>query len=160
MKLKLLTLAAMLVSTAGFWSDGVALAQSSSQQDRPAPIYLWHEPEWFAGVEGGFAYWPGPEAAAKATGHWGVAGPGISAEWSQGGESEWNSMGAGSQETSAVAQREMVIPRAGKYRVWVRYVDHREQTEPFTVRIEQAGQPKVNKELGLEPVVPPNDEYQ
>src|SRR6185437_7555087 len=43
----------------------------------PAPIYLWHEPEWFDGVRGGFAYWTG---AAKPTGAWGIAGPGISAE--------------------------------------------------------------------------------
>jgi hypothetical protein len=56
-----------------------------------APVYVWLEPEWFDGVEGSFAYWTG---TAKPTGSWGIAGPGISAEWAQGGESEWNSMGA------------------------------------------------------------------
>jgi hypothetical protein len=43
----------------------------------PAPIYLWHEPEWFDGVRGSFAYWTG---VAKPTGAWGIAGPGISPE--------------------------------------------------------------------------------
>src|SRR6476661_6949553 len=81
------------------------------------PVYLWLEPEWFDGVTGSFGYWTGE---AKPTGTWGVAGPGISAEWTQGGESEWNSMGAPAAETRAICGREMVIPRAGTYRVWVR----------------------------------------
>src|SRR5262245_10960781 len=95
------------------------------------PVYLWFEPEWFDGVKGSFAYWTG---TAKPTGAWGVAGPGISAEWTQGGESEWNSMGAPAAETNARCQRDFVVPRAGKYKVWVRYVDHRKKTEPFTDR--------------------------
>jgi hypothetical protein len=69
------------------------------------PTYLWHEPEWFQGVEGGFAYWTGD---AKPTGHWAVAGPGISPEWTQGGESEWNSMGAPAAETRAECHRDLV----------------------------------------------------
>ncbi len=121
------------------------------------PIYLWQEPEWFEGVKGSFAYWTG---SAKPTGSWGVAGPGISAEWSQGGESEWNSMGAAAAETSAKCWRDVIIPRAGNYKVWVRYVDHRNKTEPFRVAINQGGKTILNGELGLKPVVPPNDEYQ
>src|SRR5215472_4596426 len=93
--------------------------------DKP-PIYLWFEPEWFDGVEGSFDYWTGK---AKATGHWGIAGPGISAEWTQGGESEWNSMGATADETKASCQRDFIVPRAGKYKVWVRYVDHRKKKQ-------------------------------
>ena len=38
----------------------------------PPPVYLWHEPEWFDGVSGSFAYWTG---SSKATGAWGIAGP-------------------------------------------------------------------------------------
>src|SRR5207244_9006663 len=113
----------------------LVLTSSARAADKPA-IYLWLEPEWFDGVKGTFAYWTGD---AKATGSWGVAGPGISAEWTQGGESEWNSMGAAASETNAVCGRDPIVPRAGKYRVWVRYVDHRKQTEPFTVKITQAG---------------------
>src|ERR1700716_1652422 len=85
----------------------------------PPPVYLWHEPEWFDGVSGSFAYWTG---TAKPTGAWGIAGPGISAEWTQGGESEWNSIGAAAEETRANCQRAIIVPRAGIYKVWVRYV--------------------------------------
>src|SRR5262245_44148262 len=91
------------------------------------PIHLWFEPEWFEGVKGSFAYHTG---VAKPTGAWGIAGPGISAEWSQGGESEWNSIGAAAEETTAECHRAVTIPRAGVYRVWVRYVDHRRKPAP------------------------------
>jgi hypothetical protein len=123
----------------------------------PPPVYLWHEPEWFDGVRGTFAYWTG---TAKPTGAWGVAGPGISPEWTQGGESEWNSLGAPAEETRAECHRDLVIPRAGRYRVWVRYVDHRKKKTPFTVAVEQAGKIASSAELGTRPVVPANDEYQ
>lgn len=122
-----------------------------------SPVYLWLEPEWFEGVTGSFNYWTGEQ---KATGRWGVAGPGISAEWTQGGESEWNSMGAAAGETKALCGRNLTIPRAGKYKVWVRYVDHRKKTEPFAVRILQSGKPAITGEFGVQSVVPTNDEYQ
>ena len=125
--------------------------------DKP-PVYLWFEAEWFTGVSGSFAYWPG--TPKPPTGSWGVAGPGISAEWTQGGESEWNSMGATSAETKATCHRNFVVPRAGKYRVWVRYVDHRKKTEPFKVAIQQGAQALLSAELGVKPIVPTNDEYQ
>src|SRR4051812_30929384 len=124
--------------------------------DRP-PVYLWLEPEWFDGVKGSFGYWSG---TAKPTGAWGVAGPGISPEWTQGGESEWNSMGAPAAETTASCRRDFTIPRGGKYRLWVRYVDHRRKTEPFTVCVTQTGKPALAGEFGVKPVVPENDEYQ
>ena len=123
-----------------------------------APVYLWLEPEWFSGVRGGFGYWSGP-GAMKPTGSWGIAGPGISAEFSQGGESGWNSIGAAPAETKAECTRQLTIPRAGQYRIWVRYYDHRGQTEPFTVRLEQGGRPAIAGELGMQGVVPPNDEF-
>src|SRR5215204_2262066 len=122
--------------------------------DPKPPVYLWFEAEWFTGVTGAYAYWPDTTKPAKPTGSWGVAGPGISAEWTRGGESEWNLMGAAPAETKAVCGRDLVIPRAGKYRVWVRYVDHRKKTEPFTVKITQAGKPGASAELGAKPVVP------
>lgn len=122
-----------------------------------APVYVWLEPEWFEGVTGSFNYWTGK---AKATGSWGIAGPGISAEWTQGGESEWNSMGATADETRAACHRDFTVPRAGKYHLWVRYVDHRKKTEPFTVAVHQGGKPALRGELGVQPVVPANDEYQ
>jgi hypothetical protein len=120
------------------------------------PSYLWLEAEWFDDVSGSFVYWTG---TAKPAGAWGVAGPGVSPEWTQGGESEWNSMGAPGAETKAECHRDVIIPRAGNYRVWVRYVDHRKKTEPFTVLIQQGDRTKT-AEFGVEPVVPVNDEYQ
>ncbi len=125
-------------------------------QSRPH-IHLWYEPEWFDGVKGSFGYWTG---TAKATGAWGIAGPGISAEWSQGGESEWNSMGAAADETSARCQRDIVVPRGGEYVLWVRFVEHRKKTSPFKVSIEQGGKVAFVGEFGVKPVLPVNDEYQ
>src|SRR5438309_8310895 len=97
------------------------LASSAALAADKPPLYLWLEPEWFDGVKGSFGYSSGE---AKPTGAWGIAGPGISPEWTQGGESEWNSLGVPATETKAVCGRDLVIPRGGKYRVWVRYVDH------------------------------------
>jgi hypothetical protein len=124
-----------------------------------APIYIWLEAERFAGVEGRFDYWPGP-STYKAKGSWGISGPGISAEWSQGGESEWNSIGAAPEETKAVCHRDFVVPRAGRYKVWVRFVDHRDKTEPFRITIRQSGKDVLSAELGVRHVVPRNDEYE
>ena len=121
------------------------------------PVYLWLEAEWFDGVDGSFAYWTG---TAKPTGTWSVAGPGISPEWTQGGESEWNSMGAPAAETKAECHRDVIVPRAGRYRVWVRYVDHRRKTEPFTAAVLQDDKAAGSAELGVKPVVPENDEFQ
>ncbi len=132
------------------------LATPALAADKP-PVHLWYEPEWFDGVEGSFAYWTGE---AKPTGKWGVAGPGISAEWTQGGESEWNSMGAAAGETKAICGRDIVVPRAGKYRAWVRYVDHRRKSEPFTIAVKQNGKAVLGGEFGAKPTVPENDEYQ
>jgi hypothetical protein len=137
----------------------LANVPADAVEKKPA-IYLWFEPEWFDGVKGNFAYWPDGTKPAKPTGSWGIAGPGISAEWTQGGESEWNSMGASAAETSATCQRAIVVPRAGKYRAWVRYVDHRKKTEPFKVIVKQGAKEALAGELGVEPVVPANDEYQ
>ena len=134
------------------------LASLGAAAESP-PIYLWFEPEWFEGVEGSFAYWTGP-GKSKPAGTWGVAGPGISAEWTQGGESEWNSMGVPAEETSAICRRDFTVPRTGHYRVWVRYVDHRNKAEPFEVRIMQGGEAAVSGELGTVPAVSPNDEYE
>lgn len=132
-----------------------AEAGSSANQSHQAPVYLWFEPEWFPGVEGSFSYWTG---TAQPTGHWGVAGPGISPEWTQGGESEWNSLGAAAQETQAVCSRQLVVPRSGDYHIWVRYVDHRGLAEPFRVRVVQEGR-SWDHEFGLQDVVPRGDEY-
>src|SRR5437764_15099068 len=119
---------------------------------RKPPVYVWLEAEWFTGVSGSYAYWPDTTQPAKPTGHWGVAGPGISAEWTQGGESEWNSIGCSAAETKAECHRDLVIPRAGTYKVWVRYVDHRKKKAPFRVLLQQGDKVLAQGELGSTPV--------
>src|SRR5713101_6240526 len=63
------------------------------------PEYLWYEAENMRGISETARHEPvlNPSyldlPAAKAPG-WGINGPGVSAEWSQGGESEWNSVAA------------------------------------------------------------------
>jgi hypothetical protein len=124
-----------------------------------SPVYVWFEPEWFDTVKGGFGYWSGFDST-KPAGHWMIAGPGITAEFSQGGESEWNSMAVPAAETNAECSRDFVVPRAGKYTMWVRYVDHRDKTEPFLAEIQQNGKAAISGELGVQPVVSRNDEYE
>ncbi len=75
---------------------------------------------------------------AKAPG-WGINGPGVSAEWSQGGESEWNSAAASADETAGRIYQDVEIPRTGNYKVWVRYADWANKTENFALRIVQYG---------------------
>jgi hypothetical protein len=95
--------------------------------------------------------------AEKAPG-WGINGPGVSAEWSQGGESEWNSVNASADETAGVISQEIEVPRAGDYRVWVRYSDWADKTENFVMRITQEGRPVFVHEFGAKDVIDPHDE--
>lgn len=132
------------------------LATATASAAEKPPIYYWFEPEWFEGVHGSFNYWTG---TFKPTGSWGIAGPGISPEWTQGGESEWNSMGAAAEETKGECHRDFTVARPGKYRVWVRYFDHRNATEPFRVTIKQGEKAAVSSEFGIKPVVSPGDEF-
>jgi hypothetical protein len=68
---------------------------------------------------------------------WGINGPGVSAEWSQGGESEWNSAAASADETAGKIYQDVEIPRAGNYKIWVRYADWGNRSESFVIRITQ-----------------------
>ena len=95
--------------------------------------------------------------ATRAPG-WCISGPGVSAEWSQGGESEWNSVAASADETRARIWQDIEVPRAGEYRVWVRYADWGNQTENFTVRIEQQNREVFRHEAGAKDVIDPHDE--
>ena len=49
-----------------------------------SPSYLWAEAEWFAGVKGSNNSWVNYKSLDEARG-WGLNGPGVSAEWGQGG---------------------------------------------------------------------------
>ena len=76
MRIMQLSLARLLLSSLLFLSVSALVAQAAEK----APIYLWLEPETFD-IKGGFGYWSGD---AKPAGSWGLAGPGISPEWTQG----------------------------------------------------------------------------
>src|SRR5690349_5252103 len=94
---------------------------------------------------------------AKAPG-WGMNGPGVSAEWTQGGESEWNSAAASADETHASIYPDLEVPRAGQYVLWVRYADWANKTENFTVTIAQDGTEVFRHEFGAKDLVDPHDE--
>ena len=95
--------------------------------------------------------------AAKAPG-WSISGPGVSAEWSQGGESEWNSVAAAADETRGTIWQDFEVPRGGSYRIWVRYADWASKTENFVVRVSQDSRVIARHEFGAKDVIDPHDE--
>jgi hypothetical protein len=97
------------------------------------------------------------QTRAQAPG-WGISGPGVSAEWSQGGESEWNSVAAAPDETRAVIYQDIEAPRDGRYNVWARYADWASRTENFVIRITQSGREVMRHEFGARDRVDPHDE--
>src|ERR1700682_1454667 len=89
---------------------------------------------------------------AKAPG-WGMNGTGTSAEWTQGGESGWNSAAASADETVGKIYQDLEIPRLGQYRVWLRYADWANKTESFTVTIIQQGREVFRHEFGTKDLI-------
>src|SRR5438552_13762917 len=113
---------------------------------------LWLEAESFAGITG--HCWPMALPKRRETdGHWGLSGPGWAAEWNQGGESGFLSIACGADDDHAVVTRETEVPVAGEWMLWVRYGDWREQTERFTVRVEQPGAAAQEMRFGEHAVV-------
>jgi hypothetical protein len=96
-----------------------------------------------------------PRAQARG---WGINGPGVSAEWSQGGESEWNSVAASADETSAELYQDFEVPRAGAYKFWVRYADWANKSEDFVVRISQNNREVFRYDFGGKDIIDPHDE--
>src|SRR5262245_1305757 len=96
---------------------------------------IWIEAEHLRPIRG-YCF---PDMDQKTAGHWGLSGPGICPEWTQGAESEWLSIACGPDDDQAAASHEFEVPEAGEWKLWVRYRDWREQTEVFAVKIEQAG---------------------
>ena len=138
-------------------------AQLLSAQTKPAPEYLLYEAENMRGFSTGKLGEPllNPSylnrSRDKAPG-WGINGPGVSAEWTQGGESEWNSAAASADEARATLHQDLEVPRAGAYVLWVRYADWAGKTENFTVTIAQNGAEVFRHEFGVKDVVDPHDE--
>ena len=125
--------------------------------------YLWYEAENMRGFTTGKLGEPllNPSylnlSRDKAPG-WGMNGPGVSAEWTQGGESEWNSAAAAADETHATLYQDLEIPRGGQYAVWIRYADWANRTENFSVTIAQDGTEVFRHEFGTKDVIDPHDE--
>ena len=124
-------------------------AQSSASPRPGVPAsaeYLWYEAENMRGIatqrNGEPILNPSWQnlPKAKAPG-WGINGPGVSAEWSQGGESEWNSVAASADETAAKIYQDFEVPRGGNYKIWVRYADCAKRADNFVVRITQEVSP-------------------
>ena len=89
---------------------------------------------------------------------WGINGPGVSAEWTQGGESEWNSAAASADETRGVIYQDFEVPRAGQYSLWIRYADWANKNENFSVTIAQEDLVVFRHEFGAKDIVDPHDE--
>ena len=140
-----------------------ALSQVQTERGESQAEYLWFEAENMRG----FGAKPTGEPIqnpswmnlprAKAPG-WGINGPGVSAEWSQGGESEWNSAAASADETNARIYQDVEIPRGGSYKIWVRYADWAAKSESFTIRVVQNEREVFHHEFGTTDIVDPYDE--
>lgn len=89
---------------------------------------------------------------------WGMSGTGVSAEWTQGGESGWNSAAASADETTGTIYQDIEVPRPGPYRVWIRYADWANKTENFTVTITQQGREVLRHQFGEKDLIDVHDE--
>ncbi|HEV7402786.1 MAG TPA: hypothetical protein VGO11_07675 [Chthoniobacteraceae bacterium] len=122
-----------------------------------ASEYLWVEAEHSADVQGSNTAFTATPPLEKQRG-WGISGPGVAAEWSQGGESEWTSIAAHPEENNALARYAIEVPAAGHYRVWVRYADYQRKKEVFRVRVNQGGKSTFDHVFGDAAVIPEDDE--
>jgi len=141
----------------------IVLVATSLHSQNNNSEYLWYEAENMRGFTTGKLGEPllNPSylnlSRDKAPG-WGMNGPGVSAEWTQGGESEWNSAAAAADETHATLYQDLEIPRGGQYAVWVRYADWAGKTENFSITIAQDGAEVFRHEFGTKDIIDPHDE--
>ena len=108
-------------------------------QPAATPQNLWVEAETLGPLVG--ANFSFQQEAATTKGSWSIAGPGVAAEWTQGGESGLLSVAARADEPAGTSVgRDIEIAAAGNYVLWTRYADYREKKEEFGVRITQGDQ--------------------
>ncbi len=118
---------------------------------------IWIEAEHLDGIRG--YCWPAGRPEMKKTdGHWGLSGPGWAAEWVQGGESGFLSIGCGADDDKAVASTNVDIPVKGKYRVWVRFRENRGMTNRFLVRLTPKGAATSTLTYGQKPNIDEDNE--
>src|SRR5438552_18124651 len=98
-----------------------------------APQSVVIEAENFGPLKGSNFSFQDPAKTTK--GSWSLSGPGVAAEWTQGGESEFMSIAARADEPAGTSVlHEAEIPAEGTYTLWVRYADYRNKTERFGIR--------------------------
>jgi hypothetical protein len=141
----------------------VSASPAPATSGTPGLEYFWYETEDMRG----FATQPNGEPIlnpswlnlprVKAPG-WGMNGTGTSAEWTQGGESGWNSAAASADETAGTIYQDLEVSRPGQYRVWVRYADWANKTENFTVTINQQRREVLRHEFGNKDLIDVHDE--
>lgn len=139
------------------WVMALAATQTFTALGAGGAEYLWVEAEHSTDIQGANYSWV-PASPLEQQRGWGIAGPGVAAEWTQGGESEWTSIAAHAQEKDATARYTVEVPAAGRYRVWVRYADYQHKNETFRVRVQQAGKAVFDQAYGGQAVVPEDDE--
>lgn len=130
-----------------------ALAFLAASNDLWGAETVWIEAEHLRVIHGSCF----PDMEQTTDGRWGLSGPGIAPEWTQGGESEWLSVACGPDDDRAEASHDFEVPEPGEWTLWVRYRDWRKQTERFAVRIDQAGR-RQEFVFGEQPVVDEDDE--
>ncbi|MEA2204357.1 MAG: hypothetical protein QOE77_1133 [Blastocatellia bacterium] len=157
------TFIALAMTTLGATFATLLPAAAASPNQENQTEYLWYEAENMRG----FATQSNGEPVlnpswlnqpkAKTPG-WGMNGPGVSAEWTQGGESEWSSAAASADESRATIFQDLEIPRDGDYRIWIRYADWAGKAENFTVRIRQGDREVFRHEFGAADLIDAHDE--
>src|SRR5437667_8828520 len=120
-QIRFLTFFSILVLNAGAASPRLRVSPSPRLPVSASSLeYLWYEAENMRGLTETSQHEPqlNPSyldlPAAKAPG-WSISGPGVAAEWSQGGESEWNSVASTADETRGSLWQNVEVPRAGEY---------------------------------------------
>src|SRR5437016_4536319 len=101
-----------------------------------APHTVVIEAEYFAPLKGSNFSFQDPTKTTK--GSWSLSGPGVAAEWTQGGESEFMSIAARADEPAGTTvSHEIEVPADGNYTMWARYADYRNKSERFGIRLSQ-----------------------
>lgn len=148
------------VVTISLYCLGIGFAACPAQQATPGnrvdvrnswPESIWVEAETLGPLRGSnFSF---QQEAQQTRGSWALSGPGVAAEWTQGGESEFMSIAARADEAAGVrVGRDIEVAVAGRYTLWVRYADYRDKQEEFEVRVRQ-GPKSVEHRFGRKPVV-------
>lgn len=126
----------MLVKFAALFTVLLVANRVAVAQEPVLPHSLWMEAETFGPLRGAnFSFF---QDAQQTRGSWSLAGPDVAAAWTQGGESEFLSVAARADEAGEVSMsRNVEVPSAGQYALWVRYADYRGKPETFGVRVQQ-----------------------